>query len=90
MKIEWELKDLVTRTRGGNMVGRIVKITKAPKPGMPGANSCANIHVEWTNGYTGKVAAHQIRPAENKDICGKCKMTLPEHNRSWCARGIAE
>lgn len=90
MKIVWEVKDLVARTRGGNMVGRIVKIGKAPKVGTPGCNSCANIHIEWTNGYTGKVAPHQIRPAQNSDICGNCKMTLPEHNRSWCARGISK
>lgn len=87
MKIVWEVKDLVARTRGGNMVGKIVKIAARPK--TP-SNSIANIHIEWTNGFTGKVAPHQIRPAENKDICGNCKMTLPEHNRSWCARGVSK
>lgn len=84
----WEVGDQVVRARGGNMIGRVVKITKAPRPGTPGANSAANIHVEWTNGYTGKVAPHQLRPPVPSDICGKCKMTATQHNRSWCARGL--
>lgn len=88
MKYIWEVGDQVARTRGGNMVGRVVKVGKAPKAGTPGANSCANIAVEWTNGHTGKVAAHQIRPVIVSDICGRCKMTTTEHNQSPCARGI--
>jgi hypothetical protein len=79
-----EVGDLVARTRGGDIVGRIVKIGRNPTK----SSSIAHISVAWTNGHTGKVASHQIRLAENTDICGNCKMTLPEHSRSWCARGI--